>query len=235
MPSKDPKAPDQDAIWDYFQNEAPESFEGSGARIEFLVSRVGRAGAKVLNIGVGSGIFEREAINRSLDVYSLDPSPVSIEKLRKELGLGQKAQAGYGQDMPFESGYFDTVVISEVFEHLTKEITGQTLAEINRVLKKGGKIIGTVPAREDLSAQIVVCPDCSKRFHRWGHQQRFEVKNVVSMLSQHFTLLDAHERPFIYFKGMNWKGKAVGLIKFVLWKLGIHGSDENIYFEASKA
>jgi SAM-dependent methyltransferase len=235
VPHRDANAPDQEAIWDYFQNEAPETFEGSRARIEYLVSRAGNPGAKVLNIGVGSGIFERKAINRGLDVYSLDPSARSIEQLRAECGLGVKAQTGYAQEIPFEGGHFDTVVISEVLEHLSNEIIGETLEEVQRVLKLGGRLIGTVPAREDLAANMVVCPDCSKRFHRWGHQQRFDAARLTEVLAARFDVIAINERPFIDLKMLNRKGKLFGLAKLLQWRFGVHGGYENLVFEVAKS
>ncbi len=45
--------------------------------------------------------------------------------------------------LPFEDSSFDVVVITEVLEHLP--YTDITLSEINRILKPGGKIVGSVP------------------------------------------------------------------------------------------
>ena len=48
------------------------------------------------------------------------------------------------------------------------------LAEVARVQIPGAHLIGTVPFRQDLSANIVVCPDCGEAFHRWGHRRSFD-------------------------------------------------------------
>ena len=45
--------------------------------------------------------------------------------------------------MPFEDHHFDTVVFSEVMEHL--RFPQKALHEIFRVLKKNGQLIGSVP------------------------------------------------------------------------------------------
>ncbi len=223
----------QDKIWDYFQNEAPEAFLGSVPRIKHLLSKAG-PGQRLLNIGVGSGLLEKMALEKQIDVFSLDPVPRSIEQLRNECKLGQKAQVGYSEDMPFADAQFDLVVMSEVLEHLTDESIRQSLKEIVRVLKPAGLLIGTVPARENLMDQMVVCPDCHKRFHRWGHQQQFDVARVRTMLSEDFTPLDVHERAYIPVNILNWKGKAVALVKLGLSRMGVHGSGENVFFEVRK-
>jgi ubiquinone/menaquinone biosynthesis C-methylase UbiE len=44
-----------------------------------------------------------------------------------------------------EDGSIDCAVFSEVIEHLNPYYVNHTLAEINRILKKGGKLIVTAP------------------------------------------------------------------------------------------
>src|SRR5438034_1520960 len=94
----------QDLIWDYYQNESPQAFEGSRARLRFLVSKINPSQV-ALNIGCGSGIFEGLALARKIDIYSLDPSERSIGHLREALNLGDKARVGYIQQLPFPDSY----------------------------------------------------------------------------------------------------------------------------------
>lgn len=223
----------QDLIWDYFQNELPESFAGSRGRLAFLVQQL-RPASRVLNIGVGSGLFEEIALSRGHDIYSLDPVAKSIESLQQRLNIGDKARVGYGQAMPFESNFFDAVVISEVLEHLAPSISQQVVAEIARVLKPSGRIIGTVPARENMSLNYVMCPHCGQRFHRWGHQQTFMPENIAALLDEKFRVEQLIERPFITWSEYNWKGKLVSALKMLLWRLGIHGQNEHILFIAAR-
>ena len=234
MPDTGRHSGGQELIWDYFQNEAPESFEGSSARLRFIADRI-RQPARVLNIGCGTGIFERLALSRGHDVHSLDPSDKSIQQLRSRLNLGEKAKTGYIQNIPFPDAAFDVVVVSEVLEHLTPEITRLGLADIRRVLKPGGRIIGTVPSREDLRQQAVVCPCCGKKFHRWGHEQSFDGPGMRALLSEFFIVTRMVERPFVPWRTLNSKGRTIATMKMVLWRLGSHGSNENIFFEATRS
>jgi predicted SAM-dependent methyltransferase len=64
---------------------------------------------------------------------------------------------------------FDVAIMSEVLEHLGERELVDSLGEVQRVLRPGGRFIGTVPARENLSAAMVVCSHCAERFHRWRH------------------------------------------------------------------
>jgi SAM-dependent methyltransferase len=222
----------QDAIWDYYQNEQPENFAVSKARLAFLARKAKPAG-KTLDIGVGNGIFEELALQRGLDVYALDPSERSIETLRARLELGDKARVGYGQHMPFEDAFFDTVVISEVLEHLSNEVVVGTLSEIARVLVPGGCIIGTVPAREDLRKKMVVCLHCGKRFHNKGHVQSFDEQRLQTLLKQHFIVEDIQERRFVTWSALNWKGKTGEVARLVIRWFGVR-SPGVFFFQASK-
>jgi ubiquinone/menaquinone biosynthesis C-methylase UbiE len=124
--------------------------------LEFLVRRLQR-GERVLNVGVGNGTLERLATMKGCDVWCLDPSEQAIDRLRTELQLGERAKVGFSQAMPFPDEHFDVVVMSEVLEHLDPDVFQTTLSEVRRVLRKGGRFIGTVPARERLEDSLVVC------------------------------------------------------------------------------
>lgn len=226
---------EQDKIWDHFQNEGVESFAQSQGRLEFLARRL-RPRARALNIGVGNGALERTATGKGVDIWSLDPSARAIQNLRKEVGLGEKAQVGFCQAMPFPDGYFDVVVMSEVLEHLDEEGFEATLVEVRRVLRPGGRFIGTVPARETLEHSIVVCPHCGTQFHRWGHKRSFSVGTLTAALRQYLLVESAYEKFFIEWEAVGWWGKLQGLIKKVLsWRgIGTYGIGRNIYFCAQK-
>src|SRR5205085_6704097 len=187
---------------------SPETFDGSRARLQILLSRI-EPSQVALNIGCGSGIFEGLALAKQIDIYSLDPSERSIGQLRGALHLGDKARVGYIQQLPFSDSYFDVVVVSEVLEHLTPEVTKAGLEEIRRVLKPGGRILGTVPSREDLRAQIAVCPSCGNKFHKWGHEQGFDPEKMEQLLGDYFCAVRVRERPIVPWRILNWKGKCV--------------------------
>lgn len=224
---------EQTKIWDYFQNEGVDSFAQSQGRLEFLVRQL-RPGIRALNIGVGNGALERMAVRKGVDIWSLDPSDHAIEKLRQDLSLGEKTQVGVCQAMPFPDEHFDVVVMSEVLEHLDDEVFVATLAEVKRVLRPGGRFIGTVPAREKLEDSMVVCPHCGTRFHRWGHHRSFSVDTLTIALRQYFLVDLVCEKFFIDWESVGWWRKLQGLIKRLLsWRgVGTYGSCRNIFFSA---
>lgn len=225
----------QEAIWDHFQNEGVASFDGAAPRLEFLARQL-TGGEKALNIGVGSGALEKLAARRGVDAWALDPSARAIDNLRAALGLGEQAQVGYSQDMPFPNDLFDAVVMTEVLEHLDEKVRQQTLLEVRRVLKPNGRLIGTVPAREVLSLSEVVCPNCEHHFHRWGHQASFTTSSMRSLLGKYFAVETVEERFFNEWDSVSFKRKLAGLLKkFLSWRgIGTYGAARNIYFIARK-
>lgn len=223
----------QEKIWSYFQNEGQEHFKGADSRLTAIARRL-RSGQRVLNIGVGAGVFERIAVVRNLDIYSLDPDSAAVERIRHDLVMGEKAQVGYCQSIPFGGEMFDAVIMSEVIEHLTPEVTQAALLEVKRVLKPDGRLIGTVPSRENLAQQHVVCPCCGNKFHRWGHVQTFDVSNIRALISPLLLLEELSTRYFPSWSTLQWNGKLEAAILLSLKFLGIRLSNETIFFAARK-
>jgi SAM-dependent methyltransferase len=150
--------------------------------------------------------------------------------------LGERAQVGYSQDLPFPNDRFDTVVMSEVLEHLDDDIRVKSLTEVCRVLKPGGRLIGTVPARERLAESEVVCPNCEHHFHRWGHQATFDKDSMTALLTSWFAIETVEERFFNEWESVGWGRRMTGLLKKLLsWRgLGTYGDARNIVFVGRK-
>jgi len=223
----------QDKIWDVFQNEYKESFLGGIGRLKAIVKLI-RPRQKVLNIGIGAGIFEELALERGIDVYALDPNSKTVAEIGRRLELGSKAQVGLVSAMPFADAMFDAVVMSEVIEHLSVDEVEVSLREVHRVLAVGGRLIGTVPAREDLRKQISVCPNCGHQFHRWGHAQSFDLTKMRSTLERLFEIEMLEHRFLPSWSVMNWKAKLETAVLCMFRMLGVELTNENILFVAVK-
>lgn len=225
----------QDKIWDYFQNDMKESFDGALPRLSFLCGQLEK-GEKVLNIGVGNGAFEKLAKTSGLDIHSLDPSEKSIENIRKILKISDdKAKIGYSQTIPFDGDFFDAVVMSEVLEHLSDDISEQTFLEVKRVLKEGGSFLITVPFNEILSSNNVICPNCESVFHRWGHLQSFTKESLQVLIERAGFVVKKNEiRCF-----PDWSRKGVGntiksILRYVLGRFGVGIAQANIFLIARR-
>jgi len=226
----------QEKIWAYFQadQDVEDAFAQARARYEFLAKRL-LPGSRVLNIGVGRGGLEGVLLAKGVQVSCLDPGDKSIEALRQKYPLGDRAQVGYSQAMPFSDAEFDVVVMSEVLEHLDDDVLSRTLLEVGRVLVPGGRFIGTVPADENLLEGRVMCPHCGKPFHRWGHQQSFDKGRLEALLTQGFQAVRVGRHYFGDHRPLNFKGKLGWLIKKGLVLAGLKGGGESYFFSARKS
>lgn len=138
---------------------------------------------------------------------------------------------GVVEHIPLPDSSADVVFSSEVFEHLSEDSLIAGLAEIARVLRPGGRLIGTVPYRENLAEQECLCPGCGLSFHRWGHMQSFTPERLANFLSAHFTIERCGPVYFPSWKMMDLRSKVNAALRIVLLNpLGIHRTNENILF-----
>jgi SAM-dependent methyltransferase/UDP-N-acetylglucosamine transferase subunit ALG13 len=132
-----------------------------------LAARTGRH----LDLGIGDGEFTAALHgNTKLDVIAADPHPDYLRTLRAaepDLPLVR-----VGTVLPFRTGALDSVSALDVLEHVADETA--TLAELHRVLRPGGLLVLTAPARHAFSG---LDPDNAKlthpRLHRAVYQRRF--------------------------------------------------------------
>ena len=199
---------EQGKIWDVLQTETDSAENFPEARQRYMAARL-KPGQDVLNIGVGSGALERLCLKRGVRMHSLDPSAGAIDRLRRDLDMGNRAQAGFAQSMPFADASFDVVVMSEVLEHLDDAVLTVSLAEVRRVLRPGGYLLASTPFAETLRDGRTVCPHCGGQFHRMGHVQSFDRERMSHLLTgQGFVEIRVSVSTFI-----DWKRP--GILKFL--------------------
>ena len=119
----------------------PEAFFHRN-RARVIRGLVRRHGAPpYLDAGCGTGLNLRDLPAGST---GLDINPRNLALLRQRLPTMNVVE-GDLEAMPFPDGAFGTIVCTEVLEHVPDPSTA--LAEIRRVLRPGGMLIGSVPAR----------------------------------------------------------------------------------------
>ena len=130
---------------------------------------------KMLDIGAGDGSLIKSLKNIGYkDVIGIDLEPKNETVLKGDIS-----------NLNFNDNSFQTITLTEVFEHLTIEQIETGLHEIKRVLMKNGHLIITVPFKEDPNQNTVCCPNCKINFHRYGHEQFFNnEKEIVDILNK---------------------------------------------------
>ena len=103
-------------------------------------------GPEILDAGAGQGTMSARLERLGYDVTSTDISQSAVEVLRGRLA-GPVAKASV-TDLPFGDESFDGVVLGEVLEHV--EDDRGALAELARILRRGGVLAASVPANPAL-------------------------------------------------------------------------------------
>jgi SAM-dependent methyltransferase len=113
-----------------------------------------RAGDRLLDLGAGFGRHAFEAARRGAVVTALDYSADELVSVRNTFAAMAEAGEitgdrfggvlrGDATRLPFPTGTFRHVIVSEVLEHIQDDVAA--LAEITRVLAPGGTLAATVP------------------------------------------------------------------------------------------
>lgn len=141
------------------------------ACLEFAKSQ-NLKGKTVVDIGCSFGWLEKELLSQK------PKNIVGIDVSGKALGFAKKnvPQANFFQQekdtLPLKDNFADIVILFDVIEHVKNE--QHTLKEINRILKKGGKLLLTTPNFQILSNVL----DLGWYF---GHKH-FKDKQILTLL-----------------------------------------------------
>lgn len=138
-----------------------------------------RAGARVLDVGCGTGPLLAGIVRASAEVYGvgLDLSPKMLAVARQRLGGRQALVRGDVTHLPFGNGSFDCVVSASSL-HFWRH-PGPALAEINRVLGVGGQLVLT-----DWCDDFWACRLCDRllRLVSRAHQRIFGSRECAALL-----------------------------------------------------
>jgi len=140
-------------------------------RLEVLVRMLGlQEGEKVLDVGCGSGWLAGCCRTAGARVWAMDIAPGGLAAAQRRFPQAGFFQVGDAYYLPFTSGVFDAVVLSEVLEHL--EDIDRALGEAERVLRPGGRVLVSVPYRERIAHHL--CIHCNRLTPANAHLHSFD-------------------------------------------------------------
>ncbi len=170
-------------------------------------------GTRVLDAGCGNGWLSVCAWEEGFNVYSLD---VAVNEVRESLFLFKEKNAHIGLtrasllSLPFARSSFDSIICINVLEHISN--IEQTILEIERVLRKNGRLIVVVPNAltfglfydrfvcRRISARTILSRVYKTMFsladheismlkldkkERIGHNQQFTLTGIRKLLNKH--------------------------------------------------
>ena len=115
------------------------------ALVPLKAALIGRPGARLLDVGCGTGRFLREvkANYPRLEVTGLDLSSYYLAVAQRDLRSWSRVRlvVGAAEAMPFADGQFDAITCIYLFHELPPGVRRAAVAEIRRVLKPGGMLV----------------------------------------------------------------------------------------------
>ncbi len=121
-------------------------------KLENTLLHLNCEGKKILDLACGSGGLTRKLKKRVLSstIFAIDFNENAIKyALKRDKNInGLKYMVGGAENIPFKDNFFDIVIGLDMLDHVPDY--KKCMKEINRVLKKGGKLVLTVENRRSL-------------------------------------------------------------------------------------
>lgn len=149
----------------------------------------------ILDVGCGSGVLMNKIRNiGGPTVTGTDLSEKAVRIVKENLKFD--CFVGSITNLKVEDKSFDTVICSEVIEHLFEEDLEKAFSELVRIAKN--TIIITTPYLESLEYHHTKCSKCKSVFHPAGHIRKIDESFFVSFIqdfTSNYTFYYTGERP----------------------------------------
>lgn len=132
------------------QGARDEFVFGADERAGLFKRLVGGPGLHVLDLGCRTGALTQHYVTGN-DVVGVDVDREALMRAAERLEI-ETVWADVEDELPFEDDSFDVIVAGELFEHLAEPAAA--VGNARRVLRPGGRLVGSVPNAFRLKARI---------------------------------------------------------------------------------
>lgn len=167
-------------LFDYF--EVPQDkvqIEDERRLRQMIAKYAGSNIGHLLDVGAGSGWTAGSFGSKAQSITFSDISDLNLMKIKEKFSL---KNANYVQcdslNMPFAENTFDTIIASEVIEHVPDPAL--FIENLLAILKPNGKLIITTPYKEKL--QFYLCVHCNKPTPRNAHLHSFDEQKLIQKI-----------------------------------------------------
>lgn len=144
------------------------------------------ANGSMLELGIGNGNFISSLKNKFRVLYGADIINENLINTKKR-GINKLTKCDLNIKLPFKDKSFDTIIALEVIEHIFEY--KHALSEINRILRKDGLFIISVPncTYWKYQAHLIFKQEIPVEFiGTEGHVVRYSLKQWRNILEKHF-------------------------------------------------
>jgi len=154
---------------------------------------------RLLDLGLGPGDHSTYFLARGLEVVGVD---ISLVQLKKSGFI--RVVLGDAQHLPFKEGSFDSVLCSELLEHLS--YPGQCIQEIHRILREGGSAVFTTPCLNiPIKGLIPLYRKLAKvDLRKDEHLRVYSAEELMAELRGFFKIVDVKYKDFTAVLKYRW-------------------------------
>lgn len=153
-----------------------------------LLSRIGAAPRRVLEMGFGEGTITGPLLEAGYEVELVEGSSALCDDARARFGARLPVHCSYFEQFT-PARRFDRVLALHVLEHVVEDAA--VVAKMHDWLAPGGQVIAVVPNAESLHRQLAVMmglqprlDSLSPRDHLVGHQRVYDLAGFIALFER---------------------------------------------------